>query len=265
MIRVMIVHQSPLFRLGLRAVLERQRDVEIVGETVLMEDLLKLRASTSPHAILFDGSLTSCLPSRSAAHVVAELHSTGAHGIFVFAPSTEEEDFFRFLQSGAAAYELPTISGDHLVEKIRRVAAGEYLMESDVLQSAHQRQGQRLPLMRVPRLCMYEETSTRWPKHSRAFVQGRDTSKIPGMEHKTPTSSDIPVHYPSVLSSRELMVLQQILKGFISYEAIGRMLEISDGTVRQHCGSIYKKLDAHNRTHAVVIALRRRLISFDDV
>ena len=62
------------------------------------------------------------------------------------------------------------------------------------------------------------------------------------------------------LSQRELEVLQHVANGN-SNKMIGDLLRITEKTVKTHLTSIMRKLDANDRTHAVVIALRKRWIS----
>ena len=62
------------------------------------------------------------------------------------------------------------------------------------------------------------------------------------------------------LSSRELLVLSQVASG-LSNKQIGSKLGISDKTVRNHLSRIFKKLDAGNRTQAVMNAMRVGLLT----
>lgn len=61
------------------------------------------------------------------------------------------------------------------------------------------------------------------------------------------------------LSSRELLVLAQVASG-LSNKQIGSKLGISDKTVRNHLSRIFKKLDAGNRTQAVMTAMKGGLL-----
>ena len=61
------------------------------------------------------------------------------------------------------------------------------------------------------------------------------------------------------LSARELGVLQQIAAGK-SNKQVGEQLFISEGTVKNHVKSILSKLEANDRTHAVMLALDRGII-----
>ncbi len=64
----------------------------------------------------------------------------------------------------------------------------------------------------------------------------------------------------SPLSARELEILRNIAAGF-SNKQIAQRLAISEQTIKNHVTSILCKLDANDRTHAVVLALRHGLIS----
>jgi len=64
---------------------------------------------------------------------------------------------------------------------------------------------------------------------------------------------------PTHLTERELAVLRLVAGGYSNKE-IGRALTISDGTVKNHLTEILAKLDARDRTHAVLKAIGLRLM-----
>ncbi|MGH8455863.1 MAG: response regulator transcription factor [Stenotrophobium sp.] len=61
------------------------------------------------------------------------------------------------------------------------------------------------------------------------------------------------------LSPRELSILRLVAGGYSNKE-IGRLLHISDGTVKNHITEVLQKLDARDRTHAVLKAISARLM-----
>ena len=63
----------------------------------------------------------------------------------------------------------------------------------------------------------------------------------------------------SALTSREIQILAQLAEGQ-SNKVIASSLTIAEDTVKQHLKSLYEKLGASDRAHAVAIALRQRLI-----
>lgn len=62
------------------------------------------------------------------------------------------------------------------------------------------------------------------------------------------------------LTRREIEVLQLLAEG-LSNKAIAQLLVISDSTVEFHLRRIYRKWGVHNRTSAVVVAIRHGVIS----
>ncbi len=80
---------------------------------------------------------------------------------------------------------------------------------------------------------------------------------------KAPVASTNGAHPPAAaiaLSGRELNVLNQVARG-LSNKQIASKLGISDKTVRNHLSRIFRKLDAGNRTQAVMNAMRVGLLS----
>ena len=61
------------------------------------------------------------------------------------------------------------------------------------------------------------------------------------------------------LSDREVQILEQLSKG-LRYRQVGENLHISTGTVRKHIENIYRKLQVHNKTAAVVEARKKGVI-----
>ena len=61
------------------------------------------------------------------------------------------------------------------------------------------------------------------------------------------------------LSPRELDILRFVAGGYSNKE-IGRSLNISDGTVKNHVSDILRKLEARDRTHAVLKAIGARML-----
>ena len=67
----------------------------------------------------------------------------------------------------------------------------------------------------------------------------------------------------SQLSARELEVLRLLVSGRRNRE-IGKLLDITEGTVKLHVSSILEKLGADDRTEAVTVALQRGIVQLDN-
>jgi DNA-binding NarL/FixJ family response regulator len=66
-------------------------------------------------------------------------------------------------------------------------------------------------------------------------------------------------HQVTILSEREMEVLQLLAEGQSTPEIAGSMF-ISQKTVKNHLASIYEKIDARDRTHAVIRAVKMGII-----
>jgi two-component system, NarL family, nitrate/nitrite response regulator NarL len=71
--------------------------------------------------------------------------------------------------------------------------------------------------------------------------------------------SPVPLPLPEVLTQREQEVLQLVAQG-LPNKSIGRMLQISEHTVKFHVNSILSKLGAQSRTEAVIRASKAGLV-----
>ena len=72
-------------------------------------------------------------------------------------------------------------------------------------------------------------------------------------------TDDMRAHQESILSEREIEVLQLLADGQSTPEIAGSMF-ISQKTVKNHLASIYEKIDARDRTHAVIRAVKMGII-----
>jgi DNA-binding NarL/FixJ family response regulator len=241
-ISVLVAHQCPLFRVGLRSFLVQQSDCSLIGEATHLEDVLALAREQRPDIVLLDGGLTSTDPLD----LVQQLRQVGVRGIFIFAPPAgDEETLFRYLMCGAMAYEDPFLSGEELLAKIHRVALGECLITGDILAAqAARREHQARILRRAQRLLAESHT-----EHCQPPVR-RGASR---------TSEN-----PFPLSERELATLEHIARGLTNAQA-AQALGISPHTVKHRLDTLYQTLAVHDRTSAVVMALRNRWMTLDGI
>jgi DNA-binding NarL/FixJ family response regulator len=225
-IRVIIIDEQPLFREGIRATLERMGDCEIVGESTDAEEVLEIARTSNPDVALIDAGFTSFDPLEIARQM---RHISPRIAIIVLTPSEDEERLFQSIKVGAAAYTTRNLTTDELMDTVRKVSHGEYLIRDDVLAK--------------PQLA------------SRVLKSFRELT----VEEEEGEQKDT----YSPLSSREVEILDYIARGNSNKE-IAKSLKISDQTVKNHITSILKKLSVNDRTAAVVHALRHGWIKMHD-
>jgi DNA-binding NarL/FixJ family response regulator len=245
-IRILIAHGCPLFRVGLRSFLAQQDDCCLVGEATHPEDVLVLAREQHPDVVLLDSNLTSADPLD----LVQQLRQAGVPGIMVFAsPAGNEETLFHFLKYGATAYEDPFLSGEELLEKLHRVAQGECLVTGDVLIALAARRKRLARLRRDALLAM-------------GLAEACLPSPLVGdrqQEGNGQVSEDA-----SVLSAKERAILEQIARGGTNAQ-VAQALGIGPHIVKDRLNTLYQKLHVHDRTSAVVMALRARWIALDSI
>ena len=225
-IRVIVIDEQPLFRAGIRATLESTGDCQIVGESTDTFDVLELARVHNPDVALIDTGLLASDPleiARQARHLVPRM------AIIMLTPSEDEERLFQSIKVGAAAYYTRNITPVDLIDAVRKVSNGEYLIQDDVLTK--------------PQLA------------SRVLKSFRELT----VEEEEGEAKDL----YSPLSSREVEILDYIARGNSNKE-IAKSLKISDQTVKNHITSILKKLSVNDRTAAVVHALRHGWIKMGE-
>jgi DNA-binding NarL/FixJ family response regulator len=132
------------------------------------------------------------------------------------------------MRAGASAYCPKEIEPDKLIEIIRQVNLGRYVVNGQV---------------------MGQDAVDEWIDKGVREIAG-------------PYYSDLDNTF-SPLSPREMEILQHVTRG-LSNKEIANILKISHQTVKNHMTSILRKLAVEDRTQAAVFALRRGWVRVDD-
>lgn len=216
-VRILLVDDHALFRVGMRQILELESDFEIVAEAEDPRTAFDAARDLGPDIVLLDLSLAAPGGIDTTQRIKRELPATG---IVALAVSEDEDQLFEAIKAGAAAFVLKDISPDDLVTIIRRVHAGEYLINDKVF--------------------------SRPTVASRVLKEFRELA-VYGQEAA-------PIFAP--LSPREVEILDNIAKGMTNKQ-VAYALSISEQTVKNHMSSILRKLSVNDRTQAVVYAMKQ--------
>src|SRR4051812_29009786 len=102
-IRVLVVDDHKVVRVGLRAMLDHEPDIEVVGEAGDGPTALAAHAAHHPDITLMDLRL----PDISGADLITQIRQLDRHTRFIVLTSYDaEEDVFRAIQAGAQGYLL---------------------------------------------------------------------------------------------------------------------------------------------------------------
>lgn len=120
MIRVLIVDDHPIVREGLAAVLERERDIDVVGAAESVDEGLRLAARLRPDIVLLDLKF----PDAQEVDSVKRFADQGRR-IVVFTAHDGDDAVFRAIRGGARGYLLKGSPAAEIAQAIRQVHAGE--------------------------------------------------------------------------------------------------------------------------------------------
>jgi len=129
MVRVFLLDDHELVRRGVRDLLWAQEDLTVVGEAATMEEALQVIPAARPDVAVLDVRLGEDDPAGGI-EVCREIRSTHPEIACVMLTSyADDEALFASIMAGAAGYVLKQIRGADLVDAIRRVGAGESLLD----------------------------------------------------------------------------------------------------------------------------------------
>jgi len=121
-VRVVVADDHPMFRYGLRAMLDASDDVTVLGEAADGEQLLALVEQTLPDVVLTDLAMPT-LDGAAATRRLLERHP--AIGVLVLTMHEDDEALFGALRAGARGYLLKGAEKAEILRAVLAVAAGE--------------------------------------------------------------------------------------------------------------------------------------------
>jgi DNA-binding NarL/FixJ family response regulator len=220
-VRVLLVDDQALLRMGFGLVLGAEDDLEVVGEAADGRTALAQVAALRPDVVLMDVRMPGMNGIEATERIVAEHPGTR---VLVLTTFDLDEYAFAALRAGAAGFLLKDARPAELVAAIRAVASGDAVVSPRVTRR------------------MLDLFSDRLPR------AGASDDSPPGPD---PRLAD--------LTPRELEVLRTVAEGLSNAE-IAERLVLSEATVKTHVGRILAKLGVRDRVQAVVLAYETGLV-----
>jgi len=235
-IRVVLIEDHDLTRMGLRAALSQFEDMNFLGEAAKGEQGLEMLQSYQPDVALVDIGL----PDIDGIELVKRFResqgdeATGTR-ILMLTMHDSEKAVLAAFAAGADSYCTKQIETEDLAHAIRETSMGQSWIDPAIARIVlGQVRPQPVPV---------------------GMVTTEKTVEIRAVD---PDYEQIIESYP--LTERELEILENIVNG-CSNAQIAERLYITVGTVKTHVRNILNKLGASDRTQAAVRALRAGLIS----
>lgn len=217
---IMIVDDHPLFRQGIRRLIEESGRFRVVAEASTGYEAIRLADINQPHLILIDIQLPG-VTGLKIARILKKQHPT-SH-IVIVSMHIDDERLFDAVRVGASAFLSKDIEAHELIDSITRVAAGEQLINATVLSR--------------PQLAR------------KVLNEFRNLSGENGRAGRQSAAQQMP------LSVREVEVLDCVAQG-LSNKEIADALFITEQTVKNHMTSVLRKLEVTDRVQAVLYAVK---------
>lgn len=223
-VRLLIVDDHPVFRQGLRDVLETDPNMRVVGEAADGEAALEMSYQLDPDVVLMDINL----PTINGLQVTRKMKAVLSEVAVVMITGYDDaEQVFHAFRAGASAYCPKDITPEALIKIINAVHEGLYVVGEKTM--------------------TYEEVVD-WVEEKVGRMAGSLASD----------AEDLFVP----LSPREMEILEHVTRG-LSNKEIAYKLGISHQTVKNHMTAILRKLRVDDRTQAAVYALSRGWVRLD--
>jgi NarL family two-component system response regulator LiaR len=214
-IRVVLVDDHAVVRKGLRALLDREPGIEVVGEAESGERAIEVQERVRPDVVLMDLEMPG-IGGTEATRRISEAHPDAR--IVILTSHAAEEDVFPALKAGAVGYLLKHSAPDDVLRAIRQARAGETVLHPAIARMV------LLDLRRTPKARQREPIdplSERELEVLRLVARGMSNQEI--ADHLVVGEATVRSHVSAVLrklqlSSRTRATLYALREGLASLD-----------------------------------------------
>ncbi len=144
-LRILLVDDHEVVRLGLRSLIERHAGLEVVAEAATESEAVRRALELRPEIVLMDVRLAGGNGVSACEQIVTALPETK---VIMLTSYAEDEVLFAAIRAGAAGYVLKQVGSSDLVHTIEAAARGEAMLDpsltqrvfSEVRRSIHERE-----------------------------------------------------------------------------------------------------------------------------
>ena len=227
-IRIVLVDDQPLLRMGFRLILEGEDGLEVVGEASDGAEAVQQVRDLEPDVVLMDVRM----PVLDGIEATRAISTSGSNARVIILTTFDLDEYaFAGLQAGASAFLLKDVAPAELTQAVRVVASGDAVVAPRVTQRLLE------TYVRGNGLAVARQASG---GHGPVSAPQRD----PLLDDLTP---------------RETEMLESMAEGLSNAE-IARKFFLSEATVKTHVRRILTKLHLRDRVQAVVYAYETGLV-----
>ena len=133
--RVLLVDDHEVVRVGLRTLLERHQQSDVVGEAGSARDAIQKTEALKPDVVVMDIRLPGTSGIEACEQIVTKYPKIK---VIMLTSYAEDEMLFSAIRAGASGYVLKQIGSDDLVKALEAVGRGEALLDPAVTQRVFQ-------------------------------------------------------------------------------------------------------------------------------
>jgi DNA-binding NarL/FixJ family response regulator len=219
-IRVLIVDDQELLRVGFRLLLDAEDDLEVVAEAADGIAAIEAVREHAPDVVLMDVRMPGLDGIEATRRIVGERPETR---VLVLTTFDLDEYAFGAIQAGASGFLLKDAPPAQVAQSIRAVHAGEASLS---------------------------------PRITRRMLELVDADALRRADPGQAAKADARL---APLTPREREILQFIGQGLTNGE-IATKLYVAESTVKTHVGRVLGKLELRDRVHAVIVAYETGLV-----
>ena len=239
-LRVLLVDDQPLIRVGFTAILRSQPDLEVVGEAGDGEDALRLAAETDPDVVCMDVQM----PRLDGVEATRRLVAGGTRAaVLILTTFDTDEALFAALTAGAAGFLLKSAGPEELIEAVRVLGRGDALLDPQVTRRVLQRMTAGAGAAPPPADAAPAGPAPAAPAPADPLPAG----PARGVGSGAGAGDGVG------LTAREAEVLRAMARELSNGE-IARELFVGEATVKTHVSNVLLKTGARDRVHAVIWA-----------
>lgn len=128
MIKVVIVDDHEMVRIGVSAYLSAQPDIEVIGEATNGEEAIEKVLALKPDIVLMD----NVMPIKTGAEATAEILAQWPQAkVMIVTSFIDDDKLYPALEAGAVSYILKTSNAKQIADAIRKTMAGETVLEPE--------------------------------------------------------------------------------------------------------------------------------------
>ena len=135
-LKIELVDDHEVVRQGLRALLDEQDDLKVVGQAATVAEAIRRVGYDSPDVVVLDVRL----PDGSGIEACREIRARWPDvKVLMLTSFADDEALFASIMAGASGYVLKQIKGSDLVDSVRRVGRGESLLDPEMTERVFRR------------------------------------------------------------------------------------------------------------------------------